>query len=122
MQQINFKQALIIGLAQACALIPGVSRSGATILAARTLNYDRTSCAKFSFLLGTPAMTGAAILHSKDFLLHMDKMEFYLGIGTAFLVGLIAIKIFLTFIQRFGFLCFAVYRIIVGISIYLLFP
>lgn len=110
LKNMNIKDALLIGFAQAIALIPGVSRSGATISCARALGYERMAAARFSFLLGTPAMGGAALLHWKDFLASMGSSEFYIGIISSFLVGCCTIKFFLEFIKKFGFLVFALYR------------
>ena len=116
-QNINLIDAFYIGIAQACALIPGVSRSGATITCSRFLLYDKESAAKFSFLLGTPAMAGAALLHYKDFLSSLNDPSFYVGILTSCVIGCLTIKFFLKFISNHGFLSFAIYRAILGILI-----
>ncbi|MFK7823651.1 MAG: undecaprenyl-diphosphate phosphatase [Oligoflexales bacterium] len=110
MQEMNVKMGIYIGFAQACALIPGVSRSGATISASRALGLSRDASARFSFLLGTPAMGGAALLHYKDFIASLGDPSFYIGIITSCVVGCLAIRFFLKFISRFGFLAFAIYR------------
>lgn len=109
---LTISSAFLIGIAQACALIPGASRSGATIIAARMLTFKRSDAAKFSFLLGTPAMFGASLLHYKDFFAGLTSPVFFLGIGTSFLVGVLSIKFFLLFLSRFGFLAFAIYRVL----------
>ncbi|MBP6219231.1 MAG: undecaprenyl-diphosphate phosphatase [Oligoflexales bacterium] len=109
---LSLKDAFLIGLAQSCALIPGVSRSGATILCARVLSYKRPDAAKFSFLLGTPAMAGAALLHVKDFWAYRTDSSFYVGVLSSCFVGCFAIHFFMKFITRFGFLPFAIYRVL----------
>lgn len=115
--ELSNKEAFLIGLAQMMALIPGVSRSGATIAMARFLHLSRYQAARFSFLLGTPAMLGASLIHIKDFLAHQGDPSFYIGILTAFLSGLLTIHFLLSFLQRFGFAIFAIYRLILAIGI-----
>jgi undecaprenyl-diphosphatase len=111
---LTFKDALLVGLAQACALIPGTSRSGATILTGRLLGFDRQSAARFSFLLGTPAMTGAALLNAKEILQSLDDPTFYIGFLTSAVVGCFAIGFLLKFLKNFGFLAFAIYRVLLA--------
>ena len=120
LKSLTITNAFLIGVAQSFALIPGVSRSGATIIAARMLSFKREDAAKFSFLLGTPAMFGAALLHYKDFLLHMYEPKLYLSILVSFFVGLGAIKFFLEFVKKFGFLVFAVYRGLLALALFLI--
>ena len=120
LRSLTIKDALIIGIFQACALIPGTSRSGATIIGGRMLGLARTDAARFSFLLGTPAMLGAAILESKGILGSVGDPVFYVGCVTAAVTGLIAIHFLLQFVRRFGFLAFAIYRIIVALTLFLL--
>lgn len=107
---LTYRDAFFIGVAQALALIPGVSRSGSTILGARLLNYSREDAAKFSFMLGTPAMAGACLLNAPDIVSGLSQPSFYLGCGVATLVGMAAIKFLLDFLKRFGFAVFAIYR------------
>ena len=115
-------QAFLIGLCQACALIQGLSRSAATIFAARTLNFKRIEAARFSFLLGTPAMCGATLLHFKEFLLYYQNADFQTLLASSFLVGILSIKFFLSFISKYSFLAFALYRLALALLIsYILF-
>lgn len=114
LQQMSLKNALLIGFAQMAALIPGVSRSGATILAARYLRFNRVDAARFSFMLGTPAMVGAALLHARDFSAGFENSSFWIGILTSFMSGCITIQIFLKLVSRFGFLFFAIYRAVLA--------
>lgn len=111
---ITILDCMIIGAGQACALIPGVSRSGATILTARLRGIDRESAARFSFLLGTPAMGGAALLKYKDLLASAGDPIFYIGTAVSFVTGLLAIGFLLRFLRRFGFAAFAAYRAILA--------
>jgi undecaprenyl-diphosphatase len=117
LQQITIKNALLIGLIQVCALIPGVSRSGSTIIAGRLCNLNRHDSAKFSFLLGMPIILGASLLHIKDFIEHMREPYFYLGIIISCCSGLIAIRFFMNFVKYYGFLIFAIYRAILAVLI-----
>lgn len=107
-------QGFLIGCSQAIALIPGVSRSGITISQARFLGFDKISSARFSFLLGTPAMIGACILKSKDILAHISDPIFYVGVITSMLAGFLAIGFLLRFIAKYSFLSFMWYRIILA--------
>mgnify|MGYP001479602908 CR=1 FL=1 len=107
---LSLKGVLIIGAAQACALVPGVSRSGATMLAGRALSLSREQAARFSFLLGTPAMAGAAILHISKFSELLSEPGFITAIVVSFVTGLGAIWGLLRLISRIGFWMFALYR------------
>lgn len=119
LEQLTLKQAFLIGVAQSLALIPGVSRSGATIAAARLLKFDRGSSARFSFLLGAPPMLGAVLLQIKDFQAEASP-SFFCGIFTSCIVGCLTIKYFLKFIRNQGFMVFALYRAAVALAIFIL--
>lgn len=121
MFDLSKRDALLVGVAQALALVPGVSRSGATIMAGRFLKLSRQEAAKFSFLLGTPAMLGALILHMNDLIISIQKPLFYLGIIISFISGIFAIKWLLIIIERYGFLPFALYRFLLSLIITYLF-
>lgn len=114
MKNIGLKEAFIIGLTQACALIPGVSRSGSTIIGGRLLGLSKKEAVEFSFLLGTPVMFGAALLHSKGIAAHVTSPIFYIGVSVSFIVGYLTIKYFLKFITKFSFLIFAIYRVLLS--------
>lgn len=116
-QNMSFKDGFMIGIAQACALIPGVSRSGATIFAARYLNYKREEATRFSFLLGTPAMGGAALLHAKEIHASLQNPVFQLGVTISCLVGCFAIHFLLKWIKKAGFGIFAIYRVGLALAI-----
>lgn len=109
-QNLTLLDCVLIGIGQACALLPGVSRSGATILTARLRGVDRESAARFSFMLGTPAMGGAAVLKYKELIASAGDPVFYIGTGVSFFTGILAIGFLLRFLKSFGFGIFAAYR------------
>ena len=113
----NFKSALIIGLFQIIALIPGTSRAGITITAGRILGFDRTDSTKISFYLSIPALAGASALGIKDLLKENIEFNFIVlvGIFLSFIFSLITIKYFLKFIKKFSFKIFVFYRIILSL-------
>ena len=111
------KLALGIGLVQCLAMVPGVSRSGATILGALLMGVTRKTAAEFSFFLAVPTLTGAAVydLYKNRADLSLDGMELIaIGFVAAFIVSLWIIKWFVDFVSRHGFAPFAWYRIIAG--------
>jgi len=115
-------KALIIGCAQALAIVPGISRSGSTIAASLWLRLARDEAARFSFLLSVPAIAGALVLH----LLHGDiaseagTVSLVLGAFVAFLVGLVAVKLTALLVVQRHFWKFAFYCIPVGIIAFIL--
>ena len=127
---INCISALAIGFFQALAIIPGTSRSGATILGARILGIDKKSATEFSFFAAVPAILGASalkIFEFSDFLITNDisinsSAVALLAIAflCALLVSLLSIRLLLGFIRRHGFIPFGIYRIILGIAVLLL--
>ncbi|OGF31667.1 undecaprenyl-diphosphatase UppP [Candidatus Falkowbacteria bacterium RIFOXYD2_FULL_35_9] len=121
---LSIPEAIIIGCAQALALIPGVSRSGSTIITGMVLKLKRSEAAKFSFLLSIPIVLGAGIKKMLDIsIFTLEKTEQYLflvGFLTAFIVGYLIIKYFLKFLEKHSLSVFAWYRIILGIVILLI--
>lgn len=117
-EKITYKQALWIGFFQALAMIPGTSRSGATIVGGLLLGCTRKVATEFSFLLALPAMVVASAysLYKSHAAIDFENL-FALGVGfvMAFLSALVAIKLFLNFITRFNFIPFGIYRILLGI-------
>lgn len=112
------RTALGIGLAQMLALIPGVSRSGATIMGAYSLGLSRKSAAEFSFFLAVPVMGAATIYDLVDSLDHLtgaDFPVFAVGFVMSFLAAVLVVRAFLTFISRHTFVGFAWYRIVFGL-------
>jgi len=119
-EQISYKQAVIIGVAQIFALIPGSSRAGSTIIGALLVGLDRKSSAEFSFLLAFPVMgivTGYDLL--KHYHLFSSENLITLGIGfmVSFVVAFLTIKLFLVFLEKFTFISFGIYRIVFGIAL-----
>lgn len=112
MSSVGVVDAIIIGCAQACALIPGVSRSGATISAAMFRDFARNDAARFAFLLGTPAFVGAALLKAKDLSQESSHQWGELAVGFAFsaVVGFLVIHWLLRFLRTRSLVPFAVYR------------
>ena len=86
---MGLKETFLIGVSQALAFIPGVSRSGATITMGRLLKVDRESVAKYSFMLSAPIVLAATIFKFKDFTLNL---QFFIGVLSSFLVGVAVIK------------------------------
>ena len=116
---MSLKQSGLVGIVQCLAMIPGVSRSGATILGAMSLGVDRRTAAEFSFFLAVPTLTGATALqlwkHGAGI---GNDMVGYILLGSlvSFVVAIAVVKAFLAVITRFGFGPFAWYRIIAGAS------
>ena len=115
---LNIKDAILIGLSQTFALIPGFSRSGTTIATARILKLNRQDATKFSFYLSAPIVIGAVLLKliKTDFVIIEANLRIFLvGILTSFIVGVISIKYLLKFVKNNDFKIFMWYRIILGI-------
>ena len=119
---LTFKDALIIGISQSFALIPGFSRSGTTIASSRILNIDKESSAKFSFFLSFPIILGAVVLQllKIDYIILFENLWiFSLGILVSFITGIICIKAFISYLKNNNFKIFMYYRLILGIAIIL---
>jgi undecaprenyl-diphosphatase len=117
MEETEFGDALIIGIAQALAIIPGVSRSGITISAGLFRGFERETSARFSFLLSTPIIAGATILHFKKALtgsMNHDLQLFAIGVITSFITGFVAIKFLLNFLKKYPLNLFVYYRFILA--------
>jgi len=122
--QVTYKSALLIGLFQLLALVPGTSRSGATIIGGMILGMSRQTAAEFTFFLAIPVMFGASLLRIMRVGLDFTTAEWItLGLGTAvaFVVSIITIKFLLGFIKRNNFKPFGYYRIALGILVILYF-
>lgn len=117
MSELTLKQAMGVGIGQMLAMIPGFSRSGTTMTAARAMKIDRKSAAKFSFLLGAPVMFGAALLAIKDLTLDMINVQFLIGVLVSFVVGMISIKALMKIVEKIGFGIFAIYRVVLALVI-----
>jgi len=114
----RYRDAILIGLYQVLSLIPGVSRSGITITAARFLGFKRFDAAKISFLLSIPTLGAVSIFGIKNILesseINISTLNL-ISIFLSFLFSLITIKFFLKYIQRFSLKIFVIYRILLGI-------
>ncbi|AYN06145.1 MULTISPECIES: undecaprenyl-diphosphate phosphatase [unclassified Flavobacterium] len=125
-QEITYSQALKIGLFQCLAMIPGVSRSGASIVGGMSQKLSRTTAAEFSFFLAVPTMFGATAKKCYDYykagfeLSHDQVNLLIIGNIVAFVVALLAIKTFIGFLTKNGFKVFGYYRIIAGIVLLLI--
>ena len=115
---MRWKDALLIGLAQMFAIIPGVSRSGSTMTAGRGLGFTRESAAVFSFLMSMPIIAAAATLKMPDAIQQYGiTTPFVVGVVSSALSGWLAIAVLLKFLTRNSFGIFAVYRLIIGIGV-----
>ena len=122
---IDMRMALLIGLFQALSLVPGTSRSGATILGGMLMGCSRAAAAEFSFYLAIPTMAGASLIKVLKFGLGFTMEELVvLGVGcvSAFVVSIIAIKTFIGYIKKHSFTAFGWYRIALGalVAVYFL--
>lgn len=119
---MTYKDALIIGIAQCFALIPGMSRSGMTILTARGLSLDRATAARFSFLLSAPIICAAVVFELKNW---RELVESSVGLGpllvagvSSFVFGMLAISGLLIVLRRFSYFGFAAYRVLLAIVLW----
>jgi len=123
--ELNFWQIQLIGLTQALALIPGCSRSGSTIMGGLIVGLKREASARFSFLLGLPAIFGSGLYEFKELIdtgiSNVTYSNLALGIISAFFSGYITISFFLHFMQNHGTLLFVIYRILLGTLILIFF-
>lgn len=120
LDEVGARDALLVGLAQAVALVPGVSRSGATISAARGLGFDRAIAARFSFLLSAPAVLGAATLKLSEAITANDPVDWgpmIVGAIVSGLAGAAVIHWLLRFLQVHGMRAFVWYRIGLGVIV-----
>ncbi|MFO7806808.1 MAG: undecaprenyl-diphosphatase UppP [Candidatus Moraniibacteriota bacterium] len=118
--KINFKDGLMIGLAQAVAIVPGTSRSGITMTVGLMLGLTRKSAAKFSFLMATPIIFGASVYKAGDFINKGISAVDIIGILAAFVSGYLAIAGMLKFIEKVGYHWFFYYRFLLAALIVLL--
>ena len=114
---LNVRSILVIGFFQILALIPGVSRAGITMTAARFLNFNRLDSGKISFLLSIPALTGASFLSLKNITTQSIEINYLIIIAMflSFLFSYITIRFFLIYINKFSLSVFVIYRVIIGL-------
>ena len=116
----NIKSAIIIGIFQVISLIPGVSRSGITITAARLLNFKRVDATKISFLLSIPTLGAVSIFGVKNILTNSDISFSILNVAAiflSFLFSYLTIKYFLNFVKKFNLTIFVIYRVVLGLAL-----
>lgn len=125
-EKISYSQAFKIGMFQCLAMIPGVSRSGASIIGGMTQKLSRTTAAEFSFFLAVPTMLGATVKKCYDYykagfeLSHEQVNLLIIGNVVGFIVALLAIKSFIGYLSKNGFKVFGYYRIVAGIAVLLI--
>ncbi|MGN1187658.1 MAG: undecaprenyl-diphosphate phosphatase [Lachnospiraceae bacterium] len=118
--EISFRTAALIGVFQVLALIPGTSRSGATIVGAMMIGVGRTAAAEFTFYLAIPVMFGASLLKLLKFgfaFTAAEALALILGMVVAFVVSIIAIKFLMSYIKKHDFTVFGWYRIVLGVLV-----
>lgn len=122
--QVSIRDALVIGVAQALALVPGTSRSGVTITAGRLLGFERQDAARFSFLLSAPVILLATVYKGAELVLGDNEVawgELALGVVVSAVVAYLSIEFFMRVVSRIGLTPFAVYRLLLaGVIIYVL--
>ncbi|MDO8240494.1 MAG: undecaprenyl-diphosphatase UppP [Candidatus Moranbacteria bacterium] len=118
---ITWKDAIIIGLSQALAIIPGFSRSGTTITAGLFCGLNKINAARFSFLLSTPIIAGAAILKLPDLIKGGINSTIIIAILSSAFFGYLAIKYLLKFLEKFGYGIFFWYRLMLGMIVLLVY-
>jgi undecaprenyl-diphosphatase len=117
----NLKSALLVGLAQALALIPGTSRSGITITAARFLGFTPEASARFSFLLAIPVVAAAGLYSAIKIAggaAPVEWFQFFIAVGVSALAGWACIAAFLALLQRIGLMPFVIYRLLLGVLLF----
>ena len=117
MEKLTLKDVIFIGLAQAVAIIPGVSRSGFTIAAGLFRGLEREAAARFSFLLATPIIGGAFLLHFKGMITHHadhSAQLFVTGFISSFVTGYVAIKFMMSFLKKYPLNLFVYYRFLLA--------
>lgn len=121
LHKMNKKEAFWVGLAQALALIPGMSRSGATIAAGLAAGYTREAAARFSFLIGTPIALGAGLYKATDIVqaqpTSAEVLQLFVGVATSAILGFVVIRWLLDYVQRHSLRVFLVYRLVFALIV-----
>lgn len=124
MKKMTYKTAFLIGLFQVLSIIPGTSRSGATILGAIILGCSRKVAAEFSFFMAIPVMVGVSslkILKNLSLMNQENILILLVGMAVAYIVSMISIKMLMSFVRKHNFKCFGWYRIILGLIVIIYF-
>ena len=119
---LNIKTILFIGLFQTLALVPGVSRAGITLTAARFLKFNRVDSSKIAFLLSIPALAGASFLSLKDAIQQSVEFNYLLliAISLSFIFSFITVKYFIKYVSNFSLTIFVIYRIFIALVLFLI--
>ncbi len=119
---LNIKTILFIGLFQTLALVPGVSRAGITLTAARFLKFNRVDSSKIAFLLSIPALAGASFLSLKDAIQQSFEFNYLLliAITSSFIFSFITVKYFIKYVSNFSLNMFVIYRIFIALVLFLI--
>jgi undecaprenyl-diphosphatase len=123
-ENINIKNAFVIGIFQAFSVIPGTSRAAASVVGALLLKIDRKTAAEFSFLLAIPTVFAASVLdifESKLSFTNSELLTLALGLAASFLFALITVRWFIAYLSKHDFIAFGVYRIVLAIIFYITF-
>ena len=117
---LNFQSIIFIGILQIFSLVPGVSRAGIAITAARILKFNRVDSSKISFLLSIPALVGASVLSLKDILEQSIQFNYLVVIAiiSSFIFSFLTVKFFLIYINKFSMNAFVIYRIIIALILF----
>ena len=117
---LNFQSIIFIGIFQIFSLVPGVSRAGITITAARILKFNRVDSSKISFLLSIPALAGASVLSLKDVFEQSIEFNYLIVIAiiSSFIFSFLTVKFFLIYINKFSMNAFVIYRIIIALILF----
>ncbi|MCW5700752.1 MAG: undecaprenyl-diphosphate phosphatase, partial [Rhodospirillales bacterium] len=118
--ELSWRDALTVGLFQALALIPGTSRSGITMTAARAMGFERIDAARFSMLLAMPTILGAGLVQGKELYETGNAQltnDALIACGLSFVAALVAIVLMMAWLRRATFTPFVVYRIVLGIAL-----
>ena len=117
---LNYQSILFISVFQILSLIPGVSRAGITITAARILKFNRLDSSKISFLLSIPALSGASFLGLKDIFYQSVEFNYlvFIAIFTSFVFSFVTVKFFLIYINKFSMNVFVAYRVIIALILF----
>jgi undecaprenyl-diphosphatase len=123
---LNLLDAIVIGLLQVLALMPGVSRSGVTVVGGLFMGFSRRSAARFSFLLSAPVIAGASVFKMRHIIAHglpgTEAQAFVLGVLASAIVGALTIKFLMQYLEKHTFRVFVWYRVAVGAAVLALWP
>jgi undecaprenyl-diphosphatase len=119
--KLTYGKAFIVGLFQSIALIPGVSRSGITLIGSRFVGLAREEAARFAFLIGTPAIIGAFLVELPKIIKDDLGLSFWIGVITAAIFGVVAIKFLINYLKKHDFSLFLWYRLAMALLVVIVF-